>query len=149
VIVLVIGGLLLFWLKYVDWPARPASPDELSRPIARLSTDHSELIGSVYVYDFWGNFIDTEHLWKIHTRPELLPVLVEQWRLKELTSAAQVPAAFWSQPPYWWKPHRKENARYFMSAKFVAGERGVDGDHYLLMYDEEANVIFAWAKLNF
>ena len=84
----VIVVLLVPFLIYIDWPARPA---ELPRSFTYVTDGRTDLTGTVYVYDFWGNFIDTEHVWRIEAKPELIPLLIEHWRLKELESADEVP----------------------------------------------------------
>jgi hypothetical protein len=101
------------------------------------------------VYNFWDNFIDQQHLWRVEVKPELLPLLRQEIGVVELASVDEVPDAFWNHPPYWWNPKRNRPARYFMSSKFDPVNRGPDGIHYLLMYDQATEVLYVWVKDNF
>lgn len=133
---------LLVYLAHVGWPARPASlPDCLKA----VGCDDDLVI---FVYDFWGNFIDHEHLWRIEAKPELRDSLAQRLDLRQLP-LDQVPASFWRQPPYWWRLRKDAAAKFFISQGFVADRRGPDGEHFLLMLDEEAAVIYGWYKSNF
>jgi hypothetical protein len=133
------------YLAYIDWPGRPGS---LPVPLGHALRDNGDLVGNVFVYDFWDNFIDSEHLWRIEAKPELLPLLVDAFDLRELP-VADVPTRFWTQPPYWWQPSRSADARAFITPSFLAGSRGPDGDHYLMLYDPHDQVLYAWVKHNF
>ncbi len=145
---LVIPVALLIWayLWYIDWPAAPAP---LPPQIAWAVEGQSEPVGTVFVYDFVGNFFDSEHLWRIELAPELVPVIVRSWGVPELGSAAELPAAFWRQPPYWWRPRPDGPSRYFMSSGFNPNGRGQDGTHYVFLYNEAEGALYAWVKNNF
>jgi hypothetical protein len=127
-----------------DWPAFHQPVPQAIQDAAKGNPD---LIGTANVYDFWGNFIDRQHLWRVQMSPELIPILVKKFGLIEVDSADEVPKEFWQQQPYWWRPSR--SGRFFISPGFQADRRGADGDHFLMMYDESTSVIYVWYKNNF
>lgn len=129
-----------------DWPAfSDPVPWEIKHSVA----DRPDLIGRADVYDFWGNFIDSQHLWQVEVSVEAIPALVRDFRVRELTGAEEVPDDFWGQMPYWWRPPRTGPARYFISPGFQTDTRGIDGHFYLMAYDEAAGVLYVWFKNNF
>jgi hypothetical protein len=130
----------------VDWPA---FPDPVPWEVQRVATDRPDLVGKAYVYNCWGNFIDSQHLWRIEVNSEVIPALVRECDLRELDSAEEVPGAFWRQMPYWWRPPQSGPARYFISPGFRVDSRGQDGSHYLMVYDEASGVLYVWHKNNF
>ncbi len=130
----------------LDWPA---SPDPVPWEVQHAAAGRPELVGKAYVYDCWGNFIDSEHLWRVEVSPELIPALVQHCGVVELESAEQVPGAFWWQLPYWWRPPRTGPARYFASPGFRTDVRGADGQYYLMAYDDAGGVLYVWHKNNF
>jgi hypothetical protein len=134
------------YVLYVDWPASAtAVPGE----IKKAGGGKNGATGTAYVYDFWGNFIDSEHLWKVEVSAECLARFVDEYRLSESPSEVGLPRQFWSQPPYWWDPPKSGRLQFFRSGKFDPINRGQDGIHFLLLYDEEAGVLYAWVKYNF
>ena len=106
--ILVLGVFGFVYLQYIDWPAKPSDPPPVFLDAAG---DQPDLVGSTYMYDFWGNFIDQQHLWRVEAKPELLPLVMREFGALELASVDEMPDAFWSQPPYWWKPKRNRPGR--------------------------------------
>jgi len=138
--------LLVLTKLAIDWPVFPA---KVPQEVQQAAQGKPDLVGSAYVYDFWGNFIDSEHLWRVKVNAEIVTAVAKECSARELASADEVPGAFWHQSPYWWQPSRNRPGRYFMSAKFEADGRGQDGPHYLLVYDELDSVLYVWFKNNF
>jgi hypothetical protein len=68
--------------------------------------------------------------------------------MKEI-SPADVPASFWSQPPFWWTIRRPAAARVYMTPAFSFEGRGQDGDHYLFIEERETNKVFVYFQNNF
>ena len=129
-----------------DWPA---FPDPVPWEITTAAGDRPGLVGRADVYDCWGNFIDTQHLWRVEVSPELIPAVVQQCRVVERVSAQEMPAAFWRELPYWWRPPATGRARYFASPGFRTDVRGGDGQFYLMAFDEITKILYVWHKNNF
>jgi len=129
-----------------DWPA---SRDPVPWEVQQAAAGRPELVGRADVYDCWGNFINSQHLWRVEVGPEVVSPFARTCELKELAAAGEVPAAFWSQVPYWWRPPRVGPARYFISSGFRDDTRGSDGNYYLVAYDETGGVLYVWYKNNF
>jgi uncharacterized membrane protein (UPF0136 family) len=129
-----------------DWPAiRDPVPAEIQSAVG----DRTDLVGRADVYNFWDNFIDSQHLWRVEMAPEVAESLVSQWNLRELASADNVPRAFWRWMPCWWRPPQSGPARYFMSSGFEPDGRGSDGSHFLIAYDVPRRILYVWHKNNF
>ena len=101
------------------------------------------------MYDFFGNFIDSQHLWRVEAGTALIPDIVKAWDVREVGSANDLPEAFWQHSPYWWRPPRTGSARYFVSDGFRTDSRGGDGSFYMMVYDETTELLYVWYKNNF
>jgi hypothetical protein len=129
-----------------DWPA---IQDPVPAEIQSAVGDRTDLVGRADVYNFWDNFIDSQHLWRVEAAPEVAESLVSQWNLRELASEDNVPRAFWRWMPWWWRPPKSGPARFFISPGFEPDGRGFDGSHFLIAYDVPRRMLYVWHKNNF
>jgi hypothetical protein len=95
-----------------------------------------------------AGFIDRTFVATLRLRPGALPDIVAANQMKEI-SPADVPAAFWSLPPFWWTIRPQAAARIYMTPAFSFEGRGRDGDHYLFIEDRLTNDVFVYFQNNF
>ena len=145
---LIIAGLLCVLVAKVafDWPAFAAA---IPSDVQKVAAARNGFVGRTYVYTFWGNIIDSEELWRVEVDADVLTDLVRNYQLLPLASTQEVPARFWQQRPYWWRPPRGGRVRYFGSPGFPIDQRGPDGNFYLMAYDEAEGILYVWYKNNF
>ena len=140
--VVFLGFIGIVYAFYTDRPARPdALTPELREALGRSGADAV----SFYRYDL-GGFIDSEWLWRIDARPELVARVITAFGLQ---GTKKVPAAFWRMPPHYWPRTMTPSAAAFRSPQFSAVNRGPDGSHYFLLHDKAQNRAFVWVKDNF
>jgi hypothetical protein len=128
-----------------DWPA---SPDPVPWVVQHAAAGRPDMVGRADVWDCWDNFIDSEHYWQVEVKAELVPAIVGNCGVVEPPAPSELPSAFWGPRPYWWRPPRA-GGRYFATPGFPTNGRGPDGQFYLMAYDEERGVLYAWHKNNF
>lgn len=95
-----------------------------------------------------AGFIDRSFVATLRIRPDALPAILTANQMKEI-SPADVPASFWSQPPFWWTISKGNAARVYMTPDFSFEGRGHDGDHYLLIEERQTNDVFVYFQNNF
>jgi hypothetical protein len=125
------------------------SHDEFSWALKNLLTAlGANSVGGVKVYSL-GGFIDEEFVWTFHGSQKQLTEICKRFDLQPVKSASEVPAEFWSMPPEWWTPTNSKLVAFFGSKFFDPHQRGMDGQHYLMMHDTSSNSFFFWHKDNF
>ena len=82
--VLAILASVGFVRRLIDWPASLASPPDV---VQRAAAGQTDLIGMANVYDFWGEFIDSQHLWRVEVSPEFALRIAKECLAKELGSS--------------------------------------------------------------
>ncbi|WP_146591097.1 hypothetical protein [Posidoniimonas polymericola] len=98
-----------------------------------------------------GGFTDQQFFWLIE--------LVDPTRSAEVCSALEVtqtkPSSFLtaaihnSSKPSWWSPDLGEETQYYLSDGFDLSTRGADGEHFLVLVENDTGRIFVWQKSNF
>ena len=69
--------LLVLTKLAIDWPVFPA---KVPQEVQQAAQGKPDLVGSAYVYDFWGNFIDSEHLWRVKVNAEIVTAIAKECR---------------------------------------------------------------------
>jgi len=93
-----------------------------------------------------SQFIDSEWLWRIDARPEVLETIASE---RGMLPSDTVPARFWRMPPYYWPRSLPAGARLYSTPSFPAAGRGRDGDHFFMLIDTRRDRGFVWFKNNF
>ena len=124
-----------------DWPPRSTRlPDAL-----KLWGFEAENTQDVRVYERPGGFLDREYLVRLRVDRQLLGDLRSHPSLQPMTPDQSL-SSFWGQPPFWWNP---ADGLFLRTAHFDFNDRGPDGDHGLLLLDEEHLLVHLWLKSNF
>jgi hypothetical protein len=132
----------LSFARYIDFPALYAG---IPRPLTFYARENAVEFRNSRFYPL-GGFIDSDYLWKATTPPRGVAHLATALNMVE---RRQVPADFFKMPPYWWDPKLNQSTRIYSTGGFPAANRGSDGLHVLLTYEETTGVLHAWIKDNF
>jgi hypothetical protein len=95
-----------------------------------------------------GDFIDSEHVWRLKLSPGQLEKVVAKYGLATI-QPQKVPTSFWRAFPFWWRPSLNSNSRFLATVNFPSHSRGPDGEHCFAMYDSQEQLLYVWYKLNF
>jgi hypothetical protein len=141
----VAGGFVLLAVsvaiaRYVDLPAlnRGLPP---SVQFLGLSVINSR-------YYCLGQFIDSEWAWQARTPESELARLAERFSLRPV-DPSEIPAQFYSMPPYWWHPSITDRTRVLSTPNFPLRDRGPDGWHALATWNPDDELLHVWIKDNF
>lgn len=144
-IILVGLGALLFYLRMIDFPSlHHGIPDSVQWHLAQhhITPDENRL------YTL-GSFVDREWLWFARMTPEDVAMFIKAFQLAEVNASGGVPAQFFDMPPYWWRPQIDSPVTAYSTSDFPTGQRGPDGLHLFMLYDEESEELYVWVKDNF
>jgi hypothetical protein len=93
-----------------------------------------------------GGFIDQTYLWRASVEPGGVQAVAASLGAAEVEA---IPPEFFSYPPYWSPKKAAPSFRAFASPDFPVRGRGLDGRHYFLVYDPDAETLYAWVLDNF
>jgi hypothetical protein len=108
---------------------------------------HRNEISSFREHELAG-FIDRSFVATLRVRPGAIAALVAATQMKEIP-ATEVPESFWAHPPFWWTIRGGTAAHVYATPYFSFEGRGRDGDHYLLIEEQETGEVFVYFQNNF
>lgn len=139
-IVLSVGYVMLLSACFLDWPS---IPNEVPYQLATIVDSKS--VNRFCSYPL-TSFIDSEWLWRIDARPEVLDSIATK---SGMTTCATIPNAFWRMPPYYWPRAIPTGGQVYCTPSFPAHGRGSDGWHFIMAVDVNRSRAFVWFKNNF
>lgn len=140
--VFVVFALGLCYLSWIDFPPQHRGiPPAVQLEKFPVPVSHSR-------YYCLSDFIDSEWLWQASMNESDFERFSKMYGLQPLKHE-KIGRAFYRMPPYWWRPAVNETTRVLSTPGFPMNDRGNDGDHWLVAWNPDDQLLYVWVKFNF